>query len=157
MCCRTNCSLMSSLINLPIYKRTRAKNVGMTPCQRLFGLILFRVGKCRKVPYCKVFRLICTDTEWGIRKLFYLFEQIARNQLTSNIVRGFESLHLRHVRRTLLHFVSADGENSISVASFFLSKLRPLCWVAVLFLGGIACPSSFQNRNRFARLRFCFL
>lgn len=43
-----------------------------------------------------------------------------------------EEARRRGGRRNRLHSASAESESYISVSSFFLSKLRPLRWVAIL-------------------------
>lgn len=43
-----------------------------------------------------------------------------------------EETRRRGGRRNRLHSASAESESYISVSSFFLSKLRPLRWVAIL-------------------------
>ena len=99
MCCRTNCSLMSSLINLPIYKRTRAKSVGMTPCQRLFGSYCFVSVNAGKSHGAKLFHwyVLTLSGEYG--NYFIGLSKSLEISLWET-TRGFESLSLRQQKTT---------------------------------------------------------
>ena len=78
--------------------------------------------------------------------------------------RGFESRRAYHVgtdftpfRRLFLR--SKKRPSSTPLHPFLLSKLNPLRWASILCLDcevRSVC-SSFQNRTRFAGLRFCFI